>query len=432
MPKLSVAMIVKDEAQSLPQCLGSIRSIADEIVVCDTGSTDRTIDVAESFGAIVHRIPWLDDFANARNQALARVSGDWILHLDADEALDPAGAASLRALVDDDGDGADAIELTLANYCNDIRAWRWRPVSPGNPMARGFAGCIPVPLLRLFRNGRGFEYREPVHENITESVVEREGIVKTERVVIHHYGYACEPDRARFKARLYLEIARGKPRQRPNDPKAWQDLAEQALAAGLADEAEAAARQAVKLAPGNIVPATSLANLLLNRGDFAAARRLLEPFLGHDAPPHVLTALGAVAFRQGRMREARALLEQAVKRHPWAVQARTCLARVLDAEGDPTGARAMLEQARRNAPGIDELNDLVQARDLREQAETALIEGRLSEALRKTSQALALDPEDPLTHLAAAAVLEKAGQPDAAEKCRLTACKLCPAIGTRP
>jgi len=431
MPKLSVVMIVKNEAERLPQCLASVRPIADEIIICDTGSTDQTIPVAESFGAYVHQIPWLGDFAQARNNALARASGDWILHLDADEALDPPGAARLRELVDADGGGADAIELTLANYCNDIRAWRWRPVAPGDPMARGFAGCIPVPLLRLFRNGRGFEYREPVHENITESVVERGGIVRAERVIIHHYGYACDPEKARVKARVYLEIARKKARERPTDPKAWHDLAEQALAAGFAGEAEAAARQAVELAPGNIAPATALANLLLTRGELDDARRLLEPFSGADAHAHVLTALGAVAFRQGRMQDARALLERAVIQHPWAVLAWQWLARVLDAECDPAGARAMLEQAARTAPAVKDLHDLLQAHDTRRKAQAALAKGQLQEALQEVSQALALDPEDPLSHLTAADALEKAGQPGAAETCRRRASQLCPALKRR-
>jgi len=431
MPTLSVAMIVKNEAQCLARCLKSVRHIADEIVVCDTGSTDGTPGVAEAHGAIVHRIPWQDDFAAARNQALKYSTGDWILHLDADEALDRDGAARVRAVVDEDGHGADAVEVTLANYCNDIRAWRWRPIKPGDPMAGGFAGAIPAPLLRLFRNGRGFEYREPVHENITESVRERGGVIRTEPVVIHHYGYACEPEKARQKARLYLDIARRKAGERPDDPKAWIDLAEQALAAGETGEAESAAARAAALAPGEIAPASSLANLLLVRGAFDEARRVLEPFAGPGTPAHVLTALGAVAFRQGRMREARDLLERAVAEHPWAVQARGCLARVLEAEGEPEAARVMLEAAVRTAPGVKELSGRLDAHDARREAQSALANGKLAEALKSIRETLALDPEDPLAHLAAAAALEKAGQLAAAEKCRSQAVQLCAALGKK-
>lgn len=107
-------------------------------------------------------VPWNDDFAAARNAVLAAATSDWLLHMDADETLDEDGAQAIRDLVDADGDGADAIEVMLANYCDDMRAWLWRPVSPDDPNARGKLGFIAVPLLRLFRNRRQVsEYREP-------------------------------------------------------------------------------------------------------------------------------------------------------------------------------------------------------------------------------------------------------------------------------
>ncbi len=83
--KLSLALIVKNEARCLSRCLQSVRNIADEIVVADTGSTDNTVKIANEFGAKVTRFDWVNDFAAARNFALAQTDGDWILVLDADE-----------------------------------------------------------------------------------------------------------------------------------------------------------------------------------------------------------------------------------------------------------------------------------------------------------------------------------------------------------
>ncbi|NEQ17165.1 MAG: glycosyltransferase family 2 protein, partial [Moorea sp. SIO3E2] len=77
-------MIVKDEEESLPQCLSSVKDVVDEMVVLDTGSTDRTIEVAQSYGARVYQFEWCNDFAAARNQALKYVQGEWVLVLDAD------------------------------------------------------------------------------------------------------------------------------------------------------------------------------------------------------------------------------------------------------------------------------------------------------------------------------------------------------------
>ena len=142
MPELSVVMIVKDEAACLGRCLASVRDIADEIVAGDTGSTDATPAIAAGFGARVIRVPWRDAFAWARNRVLAAASGDWLLHLDADEELDPVAARRIRAVVDADGAGADAIEVTLANYAGSRRrpATPWPGAAP-DTWPRRSSGC---------------------------------------------------------------------------------------------------------------------------------------------------------------------------------------------------------------------------------------------------------------------------------------------------
>ena len=85
--KVSLCMIVKNEETSLPKCLGSVNNFVDEIVVLDTGSTDKTPQIAQQFGAKVYYFPWNNNFSSARNEALKYVTGDWILVLDADETL---------------------------------------------------------------------------------------------------------------------------------------------------------------------------------------------------------------------------------------------------------------------------------------------------------------------------------------------------------
>ena len=89
-------MIVKDEEQFLGQCLESVKPIANQIVVVDTGSSDQTEAIAKSHGAEVHHFEWCDDFAAARNFALEHARGDWILILDADEILTQKGRENLH------------------------------------------------------------------------------------------------------------------------------------------------------------------------------------------------------------------------------------------------------------------------------------------------------------------------------------------------
>ncbi|NIA14307.1 MAG: tetratricopeptide repeat protein [Nitrospiraceae bacterium] len=429
MPTLSIAMIVKNEAGCLGHCLDSVRGVADEIVVCDTGSSDDTMAIARSYGARVLQIPWNDDFAEARNRSIAAVTGDWILHLDADEALDPEGAGRIRALVDADGGGADAIEVTLANYSNDMRAWRWVPVGDATPAAREYAGYVGVPLLRLFRNGRGFEYCEPVHENITRSVQERNGVIRHEAVLIHHYGYDPKPAKARAKAKLYMAIAREKVEARPSDPKAWYELAELSLGAGDTAVAEEACRKALALDPLHLNAASALANLLLNRGSFDEVRELLEGLEQEGvAPPHVITALGAVACRQGRLEEARRRLEAVVEASPGTIQAYLFLARTLDRLEDANRAEGLLASAVDQAPLLQELQDRLQAHQLRREGEREYGQGESNRALAILVDALRLDPEDPLIHNDLGVVLLTLGRRPEAKTSFERAVRLAPGL----
>src|SRR5262245_57509130 len=96
-PLLSLTMIVRNEEESLDRCLASARGLADELIVVDTGSTDRTVEIARAHGASVHHFKWCDDFAAARNVALRHATGQWCLHLDADEWVVEAEAGALRA-----------------------------------------------------------------------------------------------------------------------------------------------------------------------------------------------------------------------------------------------------------------------------------------------------------------------------------------------
>lgn len=97
-PAISLCMIVRDEEPRLARCLASVAGVVDERVLVDTGSRDRTVELARELGARVVEAPWRDDFAGARNRSLDEARGDWVLVLDADEALvEPAAPAERRA-----------------------------------------------------------------------------------------------------------------------------------------------------------------------------------------------------------------------------------------------------------------------------------------------------------------------------------------------
>jgi tetratricopeptide (TPR) repeat protein len=146
--RLSVAMIVRDEEAMLPACLQSIRSVADEVIVVDTGSVDRTVEIARDFGARVVDFPWIGDFAAARNAGLEHATGDWVLVLDADERLVEADARELRRII--------AMPWLVAAHVTLINATEHD----------GVGLAVSASSLRLWRNSPSVHYEGRVHEQV--------------------------------------------------------------------------------------------------------------------------------------------------------------------------------------------------------------------------------------------------------------------------
>lgn len=118
-PRLSVTMIVRDEAGYIRSTIESVQSIADEIVLLDTGSTDGTVAMAHQYGIVLVRMAWCDDFSAARNRCLEVVTGDWILWLNAGEQLDPRSSQELRTFINQHAKSDSAymvlVEVPAAN-----------------------------------------------------------------------------------------------------------------------------------------------------------------------------------------------------------------------------------------------------------------------------------------------------------------------------
>lgn len=169
-PALTLCMIVRNEGPRLATCLASVRGLADEIVVVDTGSSDGTGDLARELGARVVDFPWCDDFGAARNAGLAAANGRWILVLDADETLPSASHAPLRALLS--GPTSRAYNLVQ------------RSTLPGG------AATVAVHIVRLFPHHPSVRFERPIHEQVNTSL-ERAGcqVIDTD-IEFLHSGYA--------------------------------------------------------------------------------------------------------------------------------------------------------------------------------------------------------------------------------------------------
>lgn len=198
--RLSVCLIVKNEERFLGQCLASVKGLADQIVVVDTGSTDRTVAIAREHGAEVYPFTWCDDFSAARNAALQHATGDWVLSLDADEELPPENHPALRRLLAQE----------------DVMGWRL----PLFDVGREESGHSYVP--RLFRNAPGLFWIGRVHEQIFYSVEARRREWGLESRIgdaaLRHHGYAPEILRERGKVERNLRLLEQAVLEIPDDP----------------------------------------------------------------------------------------------------------------------------------------------------------------------------------------------------------------------
>jgi glycosyltransferase involved in cell wall biosynthesis len=188
-PTLSLCIITKDEEKNIARCINSVKDVVDEIVVVDTGSKDKTVEIAESLGARIIHTKWEDDFSKARNTAIDNAKCDWILFLDADEVVKKEDVGKIRPLLED-----DTVEAYMFKFIN----YGGASISSGRTDIHY--------NFKLFRNNGKLRYVYPVHENLRNVVDKRDLIYKDSGITILHYGYLNETRIEKNKTQRYINM----------------------------------------------------------------------------------------------------------------------------------------------------------------------------------------------------------------------------------
>lgn len=254
-PLLSAALIVRNEERFLEGCLRSLDGLADEIIVVDTGSVDRSVEIARECGAVVSAYAWNGDFAAARNASIDAACGEWILYIDADERV----AAFDRS----------EVERQLADPARACYTVLFRPQT----------GFTRYREYRLFRNREDLRFRGVIHESLLPALQElgvRTGMSAGHSAIcLDHYGYDGD---LRRKHERNLPLLRARLARDPMHVFSWAHLGATLLGLGDESGAERAWRQGIDVvrslrssAAADSLAYLNLANFLIDRHRDAGA-----------------------------------------------------------------------------------------------------------------------------------------------------------------
>ncbi|NUO07157.1 MAG: glycosyltransferase [Candidatus Brocadia sp.] len=302
MIQLSACLIVKNEADLLPRCLESIRAFVDEIIVVDTGSTDNTVEMARNYGAQVHFFSWIEDFSAARNKSLSYVRGEWILYIDADEAIDTVNAAKIRQIINR----------------KDITAVTVRQCIP-QPVGN-IATAFYSEYCRIFRFHPDIRFEGKIHEQILPAIERLGGRVLRTDIVFHHWAYAANGEKKRRRAERNLRYLLAELERVQDDPFLYFNLGLTYRELGQQDAAIRSFHHALDRDDGRIkreligLCHLNLAKIYLESGNGTKAAHHSQMYAAFD-PTNPLSAymLATLAVANEQFNKAIFYLETAIR-----------------------------------------------------------------------------------------------------------------------
>ncbi len=360
-PKLALSMIVRDAAATLQACLESVRGVVDEIVIADTGSADATPAIARQYGARVTHIPWENDFAAARNRALAEVQAEWVLSLDADEVLDPSAAALIPDLLN--SESASGYQVTIRNYVLSLEDRIWdRPAKLNDSRldsAKIYPAYVEHENVRLFRRDPRIFFVGRVHESVGSRIEESGLHLGRANFLIHHFGLAADAETRARKNRSYRERGRLKVVEMPSNPQAHLELGLVELDNfGNLEEALACFERACQLNP-KLGVAWFFAGLAHFRlGQYRDSLRCLKRAYKHGhATPDVVETIGDAYYNLGEFPEAARAYGAALKLAPESLLLESKLGLAVVRTGRIKEGLEKIQLAVQKQPSLAEVQD---------------------------------------------------------------------------
>ena len=274
-------MIVKNEQKLLENALKSIQTLADEIIIVDTGSTDSTVSIAKKYTSQIYSFNWTNNFAQARNFSTSNATSDWIFILDADESINPLDCSEIKTAINEAPIETASFLFTRRNYTENHQGATWKStendIYPESKIAQGY---YEDQVIRLFRNSMDILFEGKIHETV-ETTANAAGNIEQLGTPIHHFGKL--KDNTTEKQEFYEQLYTLEETQHPTAKIFWEhgrDL----LAKGEITRALTHLIKATKQDPTFFAAWLSMANAYLIRGDNLRTRAALSK--AHELNPN--------------------------------------------------------------------------------------------------------------------------------------------------
>jgi GT2 family glycosyltransferase/Tfp pilus assembly protein PilF len=343
---LSLCMIVKNEEKHLPQCLGSVKDLVDEIVIVDTGSGDKTREISTAFGAKVYEFPWGGDFSAARNFSVGQARGEWILILDADERIAAKDFPDLRELACQKGNRRVAYSFVTRNYTPNSEVQGWTPNEGIYEEEKGI-GWFPSEKVRLFPNDSRIRFQGVVHEGVRSSLKDHSVAIEDSSIPIHHFGKLDE-QRERKKGEEYYLLGKKKLESSEPDVRNLRELAVQAGELERYAEAAELWNQVITLQPDMAEAYTNLSSLYLKlkKYDQAYAASKQAVILNPDSKEALLN-FSTAGLSRGKTFESILTLESLLAKNPEYPPALGVLSLAYVLHGEKEKSSVLIEKLKR-------------------------------------------------------------------------------------
>ena len=315
MPTISLCMITKNEEKYLEQCLNSVKDLVGEIIIVDTGSTDKTREIAERFNAKIFDFKWIDDFSAARNDSLKHATKGWILVLDADEVIDEKNSEKIKKMIENEIKFA-GFQLEQRSYIENYFEGAYENKSEFEPVIK-YPFYISNFLVRLFRNNLGIHFRHRVHELAEDSMSEKKLEYAKADIIIHHFGTLKEKGTVSSKVDMYSRMMLHQIEEHPDNPMYAYQAARMYLGGNELANALNFFEKTAEIDQHYKLVFSEIAKVYLRMNDKdKAVENFRKSMELNPENPSPANNLAVVYMSMEKFKDAKEILEEQLKKHP--------------------------------------------------------------------------------------------------------------------